>query len=203
MKTKFWTAILNSGLQLSLANCFNINLEFHTIVEVRSEAGLQFAKYRNMILSLSSVIFLASRDLFMPTKIITWIHKSECHLIKERKKSLSRRLENLSLLVWTFLFSVFRSQGNLISNHMVASWTWTFRAEAYLFIKVCVAWWVTTLDLQLPVPIELARLTLPVTTLYSLSGADSTLSFLQLYKSPSVLLVFIVSSSVLQFQLHR
>ena len=66
-------------------------------------------------------------------------------------KNLSLRLENLSLLVRTLPFSIFWSHGNPISSQTIAWWTWNFRAEEYLFIRIWVAWWVITLDLQLPV----------------------------------------------------
>ena len=41
-------------------------------------------------------------------------------IYRGRKKNVSSRLENLALLVETLLSSIFRSDGNPISNQMVA-----------------------------------------------------------------------------------
>ena len=84
-------------------------------MEVSSETGPQFGKYKNMILSLSSDTVLLQGIYSCNLKSSHGFINLNTNLLK-REKNVSQRLENLSLLVRTFLFSVFKSQGNLISN---------------------------------------------------------------------------------------
>ena len=89
---------------------------------VGSEAGPLFSKHKNMIFChLAQGYFCSKAFIIMQPKLMGWIHKYEYQLIyRGGKKNVSLRLESLALLVETLPSSIFRSDGNPISNHMVA-----------------------------------------------------------------------------------